>query len=563
MERIDSQLIGIGELLKTRQFTVPPYQRPYSWTDEQVTELIKDLSDAIAHRNPEYFLGTIVVTKPENGRHLIIDGQQRLVTVSLLLGAIRDYFDSQDTEEGRQRAHLLKQAYLSHVEARTLQDTPRITLINEDNAFYTKRVIAGVAHPDRSAAPVTAPQKRLAKACDLMGRQVGLLTADTHNPHDRLFDWRDFLTDQAKVIVVEVKDEGNAYVIFEVLNDRGLELSISDLLKNYLFRRAGSRVSEAQEAWVRMTTTIAEGSSEADVKNFIRHVWASRNGVTRERELYDQIKRTITTEQAAVDFSHELAQKAVIYSAFGNATHDYWQPFNPVVAEAVSVLDLLKAAQIRPLLIALLSKFSQAEVQKALPMMSAWAVRFLIKGAVGSGTLESYYSERAKEITEGTITTAEVLWSKMRPVVPTDDEFKAAFAAATVSQNFLARHYLRVLEKQQQSGTSELIVNPSEEAVTLEHILPQNPGPGWEHFSTDQRTRLTKRIGNLALLDKALNNNHAGNADFNTKKQVYARSRLSMTAAIAEHSQWGPSEIERRQQVLADLAVTAWRAAPR
>ncbi len=100
MEKIHADLVGIGKLLKQSRFTVPPHQRPYAWVEEQVNDLYRDIADAQKRKTEEYFLGTIVLANTSESRLSIVDGQQRLVTVSILLAAIRDYF-AQDGQTDR------------------------------------------------------------------------------------------------------------------------------------------------------------------------------------------------------------------------------------------------------------------------------------------------------------------------------------------------------------------------------------------------------------------------------------------------------------------------------
>jgi len=133
------------------------------------------------------------------------------------------------------------------------------------------------------------------------------------------------------------------------------------------------------------------------------------------------------------------------------------RPYGSSVAGAVGVLALLKAVQVRPIFIA---NFKQGEIQKAVPMLAAWAVRFLIRGTAGTGALETYYAEQAKEVTTGAVTTAVELWTKLQAVVPTNDRFEDAFAQATISQHYLARYFLRVLEKQNGASTVTIRSRP-------------------------------------------------------------------------------------------------------
>jgi hypothetical protein len=111
-------------------------------------------------------------------------------------------------------------------------------------------------------------------------------------------------------------------IIFEVLNDRGLDLSITDLLKNYIFRTAANRVAEAQAAWAQMTTVISEVASEPELKNFIRHYWTATHGMTRERELYDAIKKSINSKAKAVEFAKSLAKASTFYAGLSNPASD-------------------------------------------------------------------------------------------------------------------------------------------------------------------------------------------------------------------------------------------------
>jgi hypothetical protein len=561
VERIEVQHSGIGHVLSSRRLAVPSHQRPYAWTEEQVTDLFRDLADAINNRAGEYFLGTIVITRSDGGGpQLIIDGQQRVATTSILIGAMRDYLiDHQDTE----RADALQAEYLSKKDLRTLEETPHLRLADRDHDFYQSIILAKPGDSKRGTAPATPSQERLKEAGRLARGYVDNLASLTQQPANVLVDWIDYIRNDAKVIVVEVADEANAYIIFEVLNDRGLDLSVADLLKNYVFRLAGDRVSEARTAWVEMSTMVEAVGGDEAIKTFIRHVWSSRNGITRERELYNKIKAHVTSKQAAIDFTNELKQKSIFYNALSNPGHELWKPYGATVVQSIEVLELSGAIQIRPLLIAILSKFDNAEIRKSMPMMVAWTIRFLICGAGGSGTLENNYADRAKEISAGTLRNAAELWKSMQNIVPTDDSFREGFSRASVSKQYLARYYLRVLDAQHRGpADGEMIVNPSEEKVTLEHVMPQTREPHWKHIPEDVHKSHVKRIGNLALIDKTLNEK-AGNVPFADKKDILEKTGITLTKKIVEETDWGPEQIQRRQQMLAELAIAAWNPRPR
>lgn len=567
IEKLEARLDGIGHLLGDRYIEVPPYQRAYSWTDEQVEDLLKDLSDAIRERNAEYFLGTVVLTTNKDGPHAVIDGQQRLATTSIIICAIRNYFYSIGDVE---RGDALHSEFLARKDRRDLTEIPHLKLMPGDNALYERAILAkpsgGVKLEGKGIQKVLPPsQARLESALKIATKYVQKLVDQTKEPTKVLMDWIDFLEKKGKVIVVEVNDEAAAYTIFEVLNDRGLDLSVADLLKNYLFRMAEDRVAETQQHWTSMASRLeASGAEEKELRTFIRHVWSSEHGLTREKDLYDAIRKRVDSKQRAVAFADSLNNAAPIYLSLDNPSDELWKQYGPHVRESVVALQILKATQIRPLVLAVIRHFDVAEARKALPMLVCWNVRFTITGKLGSGPLELGYSERAKDVSAGNIKTAKQLYDASKAFLVADGDFEQAFATARVSQHYLARFYLRVLEKQNAAkDNGELVINPNEDAVNLEHIMPQAREPHWTGSVTaDQHDAFLKRLGNLALLDKALNG-QSGNLPFADKIAAFKESKIALTSQIATYQTWTQSEIETRQKMLAGLAVKAWPATPR
>lgn len=559
LEKIDATLVGVGQLIKSTRFSVPHYQRPYSWTEIQVNDFCKDLGDAVSKKSEDYFLGTIVTTRSgEEGRRMIIDGQQRLVTTSILIAAIRDFFHEKRQSD---RAQDIERDYLYKRDIRTQSPTPHILLTPEDRDFFIQK-IATLSQQQQSIIPSTNAQKNLTTAVQLTQTFIQNLTRTTHDPDGKLLDLLDFLTDKTKVVSVSVNNESSAFVIFEVLNDRGLDLSVVDLLKNYLFSTSGDRLKEAKSAWEKMNTIISEVGSDIEIKTFIRHIWAAKHGMVRERDLYDSIRQKVTNNIEAIELVNYFTSMASILAGLSNSSHDYWQKFdNSIIIESVDALNDLNVTQHRPLLFAIFNKFDNEEVTKTLQMIVSWSVRFMICGSAGSGTLETAYSDCAKKITEGTIKSAKQLWEAMKDKVPTDEEFESSFILATVSNATLARYYLRVLEKQNNSKEEEIIVNSNQNKVNLEHILPKTKSSEWSHIPDDEYSTLYKRIGNLTLIAKRLNSK-AANDSFQKKKKYFEQSNISITKELCGYEDWTGTEIESRQRSFAKLAVKAWSAKP-
>jgi hypothetical protein len=441
LNQIRISLEGIAHVLADNRLRVPVFQRSYAWERPHVLELLQDVAAAIKEGAPEYFLGSIVVSTEHSGMLEVVDGQQRLATTTVLLAKIRDYFLANgDTD----RAATLESDFLLKRDLRSQEPLPRLTLNDIDHDFFAKTILARPSAQSRSASPSRVSHHLLADACKVADQYIAAVVSTTKAPIDALVEYVEFLSTRAKVILVQVPDQANAFTIFETLNDRGRDLAISDLLKNYLFFRAENRLPEVQSAWTSMLGALAAIDTDASIVDYIRHYWSSHNGATRERDLYAAIRKRISSKQAAVDLALGLEAGARQYAALLSAGHELWNDYGAGTRQRIETINLLRMVQVRPLLLAILARFSPTETKKAFRLVVAWGVRFLVHGGLGGGVLEDNYCQRARAINAGEISTAKQLATAMSPVVPSDKPFEEAFAAAAVSQAYLARYYLRV-----------------------------------------------------------------------------------------------------------------------
>lgn len=547
----------LGHALADGNWAVPRYQRAYAWEERNVRELFSDFETAINDNQPEYFLGSIVVTQSASDRPEIVDGQQRLATISIFLAAVRDYLfgsDEKDTAKGIQGKFLLTD------DIWTKDLTPKLKLNDVDHDFFQRTVLEPPTPGRKKIKPTRDSHRRIQDAQSIASEQVYKIASASGQPDQKLREWVDFLEKRALVIWVAVPDDLNAFTIFETLNDRGLDLAITDLLKNYLFHRSDNRIDEVQNRWISMFATVTSVASEEEVKHYIRHLWSSRNGLTRERELYLSIKQEVTTKNKAVQLADLMAQEAKLYAAMINTKHEFWNEFGTSARLHMDTLNLLGMERIRPLILAVLSGFSVKEAKRALKLLVSWGVRLLIAGS-NAGSLEKNYSNRAVDIRNKAIQTAAQLQKAMRGLIPGDEDFKRAFAIAKVGKGWLARYYLQALERQSGGKDEpELIPNANEEEVNLEHVLPQNPAAGtWTAFDPESAAAYTNRLGNLALM-RNKENSLSGNEEFPDKKKRYTNSDFILTKSIAGLSGWDPQAIEDRQSKLANLAVKTWPA---
>lgn len=534
---------------------VPQFQRSYAWKNENVVDLLTDLGEAVG-KEPEYFLGTLVFTRSGSSEFDVIDGQQRLATVSILIAQIRDYLHTQNDD----RSATIESQFLLTRERRSQELRPKLRLNAKDHNFYERSIVEGDESFAGEQARLLESHERITSAAKLCRDYIAGLSQQTKDPAEKLLDWIGFIESNLKVVVVDVPDDTNAFMIFETLNDRGADLSIADLLKNYLFRRASDRIDEAEDAWNTMFATLEGVGGEGLVLTYIRHLWSSIHGATREKDLYKEIKSEKKSKRGAIDFADTLALHAPFYAAIVNPKTDFWTAYGASAREGMLALEKLRLEQFRPLILAILAELPRNEVAKTVRNLLACSVRFLVVGGLGGGTMERVYCEAALSVRGGTVKTAKQLATKLRPYVPSDQEFESAFRTARVSQAYLARYYLAALERTARGEAEpELVPNENEQQVTLEHVLPRTPSREWqlEDEERSAASALHRRIGNLCLLRQRINS-EAGNADFATKRMFLEASSFLLTKRIAEQTTWGENEIDSRQERLAQLAVKTW-----
>lgn len=543
----------LGHALHDKRLSVPSRQRSYKWEEQQVNDFLRDFADAIANpKSGEYFLGSIVVVKnDQTERPEVVDGQQRLATTTILLAAIRDYFLSNgDTDRGNN----IELKYLMSRKLETNEPEPKLILNDFDREYFDSRILSRPGENLRQIKATRESHERINDAANITKAHVEELVK--HDGSSKpLFEWIEFLETNARVIWVTAQDASNAYVMFETLNDRGLELSMADLLKNYLLGRGGEEwLSETEKRWLSMATTIENAGNERLVLTYLRHAWISLHGPVRERDVYSAIKSTVHTKSDVRTLAKELAEKANSYAAMLSSTHQFWEQYPEESRRHVEVLNILRVTQVRPLILAVLKRFAPKDVARALRLFISCSVRFLISGGGGGGVMEQAYGERAKEVSKGKISSPTKLRDSLVSVVPTDAEFENSFANARVSLSYLARYYLRALEPD--SSNEEWIPNLSTSAVNLEHVLPESLDK-WPQIAADIGRAYFRRIGNLALLKTPLNSD-AANLPFKGKRKYYDKSDYELTNKLKSYVEWGPEQIEKRQRELAKLAVKRW-----
>ena len=573
---------GLGKLLQDERFLVPTHQRDYSWSVSEVALLLDDVQSAYDRADKQYFVGLMVFMGGEGKEQIVLDGQQRLATAVIYFSAVRNWLSQYS--KYKEDAIKIDNWFIGRSELGYRDAEPRIILNSANHQTFLDYIVKAVPISDIISAldklkRYDRNRKLLEAAIYCHERIADLAKPKTDNGQEmtpdqvakRLFDIVLYFRDSVGVVRLNVKNEETAFTIFETLNDRGVELSPLDLVKNYLFRRAANqsqdRLRDMEDRWAQMMYTLSNVKADA----FLKAYWTSRHGRIQATNLFAQFKKHHEDAETAVTASVDMLGVAEQYAALETSDDVVWSPYSSEVKGCIRSLKLLGARQTHPVLLAALRRFDASEMERLLRLLEAIIVRYQLIAGGRTGKLEIECARLAeaiynKQISDmnGTrkVLTIRDVFRECHDIYPSDPTFEAEFALARENNNQKAVYLLRRLEqeirtREQQARAQENELGP----VTLEHVLPKNPGQEWAPVTKRDpslREDCVYRLGNMCLMVGGENRTF-GRSAFDAKKVLYGNSTIRPTRAIAEYHSWDRTSIEARQSQMAKLAVSVWR----
>ena len=555
------KLIGNG-----LTYGIPRFQRDYSWTDDEWEDLWMDLQGALQPGGePAHYMGYLVLQSADDRTFEVIDGQQRLTTVSLIVLAVLKNLQrlsdaGNDADANRRRMEQIRQTYIGYLVPVTLVARPKLTLNRNNNSYYQDYLVPLGHLPQRG---FRASEHLLRKAFDWFDKRVAdFLKKSSGNEGMRLAQFVEDLSDRLFFTVITVTDELNAYKVFETLNARGVRLSATDLLKNYLFSvldRGGNHddheLRNLEGRWEAMVGRLGAES----FPDFLRVHWNSRRSFARQAELFKTIRSKVKTREAVFQLLRDMEQDLDAYLALSSPEASDWPQ------EAKSHAATLKTFNVRqpyPLLLAAKRSFDAPDFAGLMRACVVISLRFNVICSYSTAEQERTYNAVAERIAKGEIAGLGAALGAMQSVYPNDAAFRAAFAEKTIRttqsrNNRVVRYILCALEKHL-SGQDYAFASDS---FNIEHVLPQNPETGWEAFTDEEADALVYRLGNMTLMQAGANKD-LGNSPYSTKRTVFERSRFVMTRNLAtDHAEWTPERIATHQGWMASQATAIWRIA--
>lgn len=548
-------------------YRIPSFQRDYSWTADEWEDLWEDILELQEEgEEPAHYMGYLVLQSSNSKEHDVIDGQQRLTTLSIIiLAAIQNLHDFAQTKQEKintdnnQRAEQLRNSYIGYLDPVTLVPRSKLSLNRHNDTFYQTYMVPLEKMPQRG---LHASEHLLRKAFDWHKKAI----KEYANPHGddagvAIATLINNIVDHLFFTVITVTDELNAFKVFETLNARGVRLSSTDLLKNYLFSVVADANTHEQEIksmenlWEKIVGTLGAES----LPEFLRTYWNSCHKLVRKSELFKTIRHTIKTKEDAFFLIRELDRSAHIYVALRNPSDELWG------REERSPLTQLQMFSVRQQLSMLMAAYKtffdsdRVTFQKVLNAVSILSFRYNVICKLHTNELERVYNQIALKIATGEYIEIKQIIEHLRDLYPNDSIFKTSFkekelVTSNSRNKKIVRYILFQIEKNM--GNHELDFESSQ--ITIEHIFPENPTESW----SEDLERYTYRLGNMVLLEGKTNRS-LGNGDYAVKKEALETSSFKTAQYVAAHyDEWTPDKVSSFQTDLARRATSIWRFNP-
>lgn len=550
------QLMGNGLI-----YSVPRFQRDYSWTSTEWDDLWQDIEALFEEDGEqEHYMGYLVLQSKDSKNFDVIDGQQRLSTLSILilavLGNLKDLIDQkQDVNNNSQRLEQLRSSFIGYLDPVTLIAKSKLNLNRNNDSLYQRYLVPIEPAPKRN---LKATEHLMRKAYDWFYENVKKRFSSNLSGKE-LAQFVDSLSDKLFFTVITVNNELNAYKVFETLNARGVKLSSTDLLKNYLFsvvHNDGSddhEMNELDERWERLVGLIGSGS----LPDFLRAYWNSKNRFVRQAELFKRIRERINNKGEVFDLIRDIEKNADVFAALPNSEDELW---NDEQSNYVKLLRMFNVRQLYPLLLSAYQNSDLTDFTIILRSCMIISFRYNVIGNLAANEQERVYNKVSISLSNKEFGSVNDVLNALKPIYVSDAKFKNDFIdkilRTTQTRNKrIVRYSLFEIEKHV-SGNSYDFESGS---YNIEHIMPESLSEAWAGIDDRDHEQFVYRLGNMILLNSAVNR-QIGNSSFDVKKAEYAKSEFIITQRIAsENEVWNPDRIKVHQRWLGSQATAIWR----
>jgi uncharacterized protein with ParB-like and HNH nuclease domain len=593
----DPRVYTISEFLQREkyEYRIPLYQRDYQWTNDEVDDFEDDLFHLVGNTS-EHFFGTLVLTSnsPENQNNqdkkinYVIDGQQRLTTSLLMLAVIKHLyrelaiFDSVSVDAITEAAHLEPLLFLGDSRNPAAQK-PRLSANRSNQKFLTsvltstttsgadvRKSFDSLSTEDKVSSEVIFRSYERLRG-QVLNRILNHLKLEPNAKPEQFFEelisddtaqsalqfiveYASAIRTQALIIAIHIRSWTDSFGVFEGLNNRGMELSEKDIVKNTILSKAHSgganRTPEEFKNLELKWVSIEQRFVETKFSNFLRHYLllhrpnVSLKGILRTFRDHFQ-------DSTAEEMLDELEIAAKAYETLV-------KPSTEKKKEIKSQLEILKVYETeRAYPIALAARLSNLSVKDELSIFKAIEVLYVRRTIImhlDNKAIEANLSAIARDLFIGKKAAVGDVLKSISKITPEDELFLNDFKTRQLAKASVARMVMTQIENHLRGSQHQIEFS----TTTLEHICPQKPNL-WNlnQSARDRHPLFVNRIGNLSLLhgkaNVALSNN-----PFRNKKKFYKDENLKISEQVIKHDSWTEVEIVKRQEWLSQHVIKIW-----
>ena len=559
----EAKEVVLGKLFNNDYlFRMPVYQRPYSWTTEETGELLADLLGAMNDESAgePYFLGSIVlIARPNSSVHEVIDGQQRLTTLTMLFCVLRELTDDED-----KRVSLDRRVRETRDVFAGGQDRFGIEIRERDSDFF----LDNVQRPDRVANFIAADGKYKSDSRQLIFDSAKFLWDELRSlSEDERDTLSQFVIGRCYLVVVTAYDRDSAHRIFSVLNARGLDLTPTDILKSDVI---GEIPGNAQDRYTKLWEDTEDDLGREGLRELFAHIYVILTGNRFHKELAKAFKTDVLNNvnapagNGAEFIDGTLVRYAESFRVVTNATFESVaraEDVNRVLAN----LSRLDNDDWIPTAMVFHDKY-KGDPETLLALLKdldrlAYAM-FVI--GVRRDPRITRYRPVITVATRDDSSSAEIIDRLQLTDVERANVVESL--NGPIYRPRPASRFARPLLLRLDSVLADADVSYNHKTITVEHVLPQTPTPdspwGDSLPDEDEREEWTDRLANLVLLSRS-KNARAQNFDFDRKKREYFQkdgvAAFAITTQVVNETAWTPKVLERRQKNLIDALKAEWR----
>jgi len=581
-DRFKAESLTITELFQTATYEVPAFQRDYSWTKEQCEDLWGDIENLVDGQVKAHFIGPMVVIRhgeKNQKNYLVIDGQQRLTTIQMIISLLRDHWVQLDP--GMRQTPVGPRPYEDTCRSLLVSGPPSYTKtfvpnwhIRETFFNYVQREISDGERKNIVRISDVPSQdmeyaEELFKAYVFFRGKISVLTKDQTEKFENL------LLNDVLILRIDAVEIDNAFILFDTLNNRGLDLTQGDLVKNLIFQSmkepATTNLSPAMVKILGDWDNIAEKVTYKKLDSFLRYflILKLRKKIQKET-ISKEIEKQYGTPVKIKQFIQEVSEYSDIYALI-ERTESFQGQYKIQLNSLFDDLGDLNQATQAVFLLAALKRFSNWETKdhyekltKVCRAAEVLSFRWLITGK-NAQDLENIWREAAIKLLDSSKDDQKVLdegLAHLKQNLPADQEFRTELAGRSLKSSKFVRYILRKIENSRIDNQVWVLAGPDK--LDVEHIAPKTPDDShdWRRVMAGESSyrNILYRLGNQTLLTKSLNRS-AKNKEFKDKKSQYEKNTghlTELTKELLKAVTWNQAAVAKRSESLAKEAVALW-----